>query len=351
MMARMAEALIECIPNVSEGRDQKIIRELAQVVSAVPGVTLLHVDPGHDAHRTVMTYVGAAPALLDASFELLKLTLDLIDLRQHRGMHPRMGALDVCPFVPLAGSSMADCIALSEQLGRRVADRLKIPVYLYEKSARREERRALPDVRRGEFEGLEEKLKDPDWLPDFGPTWAHPQVGALITGAREFLVAFNLNLDTRDVKIAQAIAAKIRTSGVQRRHPDGSLKRVPGELKACRAIGWLMPTYNCAQVSMNLYDLKLTNMREAYDACALEAKKLGVKVQGSELIGLVPLGALQKVMELPATERGEAALTEAAARVGLTAFKEFSLRERVLEFSLEDRGVLSPETKTNFFVG
>ena len=247
--------LVECVPNFSEGRDQAIIDKIADAIRSTAGVTLLDVDPGVDTNRTVVTFIGAPEAMLEGAFAGIAKAAELIDMSKHSGTHSRIGACDVCPFVPVRGMEMDECVQLARQLGQRVADELKIPVYLYEEAATREERRNLATIRKGEYEGLAEKLKDPDWKPDFGETF-NQKSGATVIGAREFLIAYNFNLNTQDKKIANRIAWAIREAG---------RKGVPGKFKHVKAVGWYMEDFNCAQVSMNLTNYKKTPLALVFD--------------------------------------------------------------------------------------
>ncbi|MGI8671227.1 MAG: glutamate formimidoyltransferase [Luteitalea sp.] len=336
--------LIECVPNVSEGRDLQVIASLADAIAAVPAVRLLHVDAGVDAHRTVFTFAGPPEAVGDAAIALARRVADLIDMRRHHGAHPRLGALDVCPFVPVRGVSMTRCVALARRVASTLAHDHALPVYLYEAAAFDDSRRSLPALRAGEFEGLHATLRDGGRVPDFGPCRPHPTLGAAIVGARPYLVAWNIALNTADVAVARAIAARVRASGLVVRHGAGAPVRVPGRLPAVRAIGWGMPTYGHAQVSLNLLDLEATPMHVAYAAIADEAAAVGAQVMGSELIGLVPLDALRDVAragdahaDLEPTDADDVDLVErAVALLGLGYVTPFRPRQRVLEWALAD---------------
>ncbi len=251
--------LVECVPNFSEGRDQRVIQDLAETVSRLDGVRLLHVDSSADANRTVVTFVGEPEPVCEAAFQAISRAAELIDMRRHHGTHPRLGAADVCPFVPFAGISLEECVRLARKVGKRIGGELAIPVYLYGAAAY-PGHRSLADIRRGEYEGLPENLAAPEWTPDFGPVVFQPRIGVTAVGARDILIAFNVSLNTADKALASEIALAVREKGRVKRGADdqivrngeGQAVRQPGTLKACRAIGWFMPGYGCAQVSMDL---------------------------------------------------------------------------------------------------
>lgn len=292
--------IIECVPNFSEGRDREKIQAIVREIESTPGVKLLDVDPGEATNRTVVTFIGSPEGVLEAAFRGIKKAAELIDMRQHRGAHPRIGATDVCPFVPVSEVTMEDCIRLANELGKRVAEELGIPVYLYEEAAKKPERRNLANIRAGEYEGLEEKLKNPDWQPDYGEPVFNPKSGATVIGAREFLIAYNINLNTRDRKIAQEIASYLRESGRPKKDKNGNLVldkngqpvKVPGKFKAVKAVGWYIDEYGIAQISINFTNYKITPPHLVFDEACRLAEKMGVRVTGSELVGLIPKEAL-----------------------------------------------------------
>jgi glutamate formiminotransferase / formiminotetrahydrofolate cyclodeaminase len=321
--------MIECIPNISEGRDQRSIDEIENAISSVPGVTVLHRDVGPDAHRTVFTFVGDGQGVCQAVLKMYEAALKRIDLRLHMGPHTRIGSVDVCPFVPLAEGT--GVTSLVEETAAEVADRFTVPVFLYEKSARFEERRRLFEIRRGEFEGLADKLASPNWKPDFGPSTPHPSFGATVLGHRDFLVAFNVSLDTTELSIARGVARDIREL-------RAAAKDTPDKWKAVRAIAWSMPSYGCTQVSMNVVDIEKISLVECFNEVTRFAEVRGVKVLGSELVGLIP----QRMLLSCAKDLGlSGEFDEVASRVinylGLRRHKEFSLSERVLESALASR--------------
>jgi glutamate formiminotransferase/formiminotetrahydrofolate cyclodeaminase len=345
----MAERkLVECVPNFSEGRDRAVIDAIAGAIRSVSGVTLLDVDPGADTNRTVYTFVGEPEPVVEAAARAAACAKGLIDMAKHEGAHPRMGALDVCPFVPVAGISMDECVALAKEAGRRIALAAGAPVYLYEYAASRPERRSLADIRSGEYEALPEKLARPEWKPDYGPQAFVPSWGATVVGARDFLIAYNVNLNTRDKKLANEVALSVREggraardeAGAIRKGPDGKNIMLPGRLKHVRAIGWYIDSYRCAQVSINLTNYKETPLHTVYEAVKEEAEKLGLLVTGSELVGLVPLEpiALAGRHFMKKMGKGEGApekeLIEAAARsMGLSSVAPFEPDKKIIEYT------------------
>ncbi len=284
--------LIECVPNFSEGRDRAVIDAITAEIAATQGAVLLDVDPGAATNRTVVTFIGEPAVVEEAAFRSIKKAAAVIDMTRHHGEHPRMGATDVCPFIPVQGATMEDCVAIAKRLGKRVGDELGIPVYLYESAATRPERRSLADIRKGEYEALSEKMKDAAFTPDFGPARFNPEAGATVIGAREFLIAYNVNLNTRDKKLANTIAQALREAGKTKKGADGTTTTIPGRFKECRAVGWYIEEFGRAQVSINLTNYKVTPLHEVFDAACEEAAKLGLRVTGSELVGLIPREAL-----------------------------------------------------------
>lgn len=349
-------ALIECVPNFSEGRDPEVIRQITARIGAVEGATLLHVDPGQATNRTVVTFAGTPDAVLEAAFRGIAAAAELIDMRHHTGEHPRMGATDVCPLIPLSGISMEETAACARRLAERVARELGIPVYLYEAAQPDPARRNLAVIRAGEYEGLPTKLRDPAWKPDFGKAEFNPKSGATVIGARDFLVAFNVNLNTTSTRRANAVAFDVRESGRPKREgdpltgkpvlgPDGQPVPLPGALKAVKAIGWYIEEYGIAQVSMNLTDLAVTPLHVAFDETCRRAEARGLRVTGSELVGLVPLAAMldagryflrkqQRSVGVP-----EAELIKIAVKsLGLDELAPFKPAERIIEYRLRPPG-------------
>jgi len=339
--------LVECVPNFSEGNDQGIIDVIAASIESSEGAHLLDVDPGKDTNRTVVTFVADIDAVVGAAFNAIETASRVIDMSRHSGAHARMGATDVCPLIPVSGVTMDECVDLAKQLGERVAAELGIPVYLYEYAATSEERRNLAVVRSGEYEGLAEKLKDNKWKPDFGPPTFNAKSGATVIGAREFLIAYNVNLNTRDRKMATDIALSIREGGRGKRGPDGKFVRdadgnkimVPGTLKACKAVGWYIDEYQRAQVSINLTNARTTPPAIAFDEVKRQAEERGLRVTGSELVGLIPLEALLHAGRRYLTMQGkstgvpEKELVETAVQsLGLNEISPFDPKSKIIEY-------------------
>ena len=335
--------LIECVPNFSEGRDPEIIRQITASIGAVAGVRLLNVDPGHATNRTVVTFVGEPEAVIEAAFQAIRTAGTLIDMRLHHGEHPRMGATDVCPLIPISGITMAETVAYARRLAERVGRELSLPVYLYEAAQPDARRSNLATIRAGEYEGLAQKLRQPAWQPDFGPAAFDAQRGATVIGARDFLVAYNVNLNTTSTRRANAIAFDIREGGRKVTDASGNEVVQPGTLKAVKAIGWYIAEYGVAQVSMNLVDLEVTPVHIAFDEACRAAQARGVRVTGSELVGLVPLKCLvdagRYYLEKQQRSTGvpERDLVHIAVRsLGLDELTPFNPEERVIEYLLQD---------------
>jgi glutamate formiminotransferase/formiminotetrahydrofolate cyclodeaminase len=347
--------IVECVPNISEGTRPEIYNEVAQAAAAVAGVELLDVDPGIETNRTVITFVGEPEAVLEGAYQLVVTARSLIDMREHHGAHGRMGAVDVCPFVPVAGVTMDDCVELANRLGQRVGEELSLPVYLYEFAATRPERRSLADIRKGEYEALPSKLKDPGFVPDYGPAEFVPEFGAMVIGARKFLVAYNVNLNVTDKRWANRVAFDVREKGRTVEGPDGKVVEQPGTLKAVRGMGWYIPEYGCAQVSMNLVDLDVTPVHTAFEACVESARERGLRVTGSELVGLIPKSAIleagQYYLERMGRSRGVPVsdIVHAAARsLGLSEVSTFKPAEKIIEDILAPKRPLASMTLQEF---
>ena len=353
----MQKQLIECVPNISEGRDSKIIEIVSKIVETVEGVTLLDVDPGKATNRTVITFVGEPQLVIEAAFRLIKKAAELIDMSKHTGEHPRFGATDVCPLVPISGISLEETARYAHQLGERVGNELGIPGYFYENAAREEKRKNLANCRSGEYEGLSAKLSDPDWKPDFGSTQYSNEVaktGAIAISARDFLIAYNVNLNTTSTRRANAIAFDIREAGRIKRDgnpitgkkildANGEPERVPGKLKAVKGIGWFIDEYGIAQISYNLTNITITSMHEAFDESCKAALKRGIRVTGSEIIGLIPLQAMldaadyyliKQKRSLGISEREKIKI--AVKSLGLDDLKPFHPEEKIIEYMLEN---------------
>jgi glutamate formiminotransferase/formiminotetrahydrofolate cyclodeaminase len=331
--------LVECVPNFSEGRDASVIERIAQSIRGVEGAKLLSVEPDKDYNRTVVTFVGAPHSVAEAAFQATRVAGEQIDMRRHKGEHPRMGATDVVPFIPVSGVSMQECAALAEKYGERVARELNIPVFLYEEAARTPERKNLANVRKGEYEGLAEKLKDPSWRPDFGAAVFNERSGATITGARVFLIAYNVNLKTNDKEIAHQIALNIRESGRTVKNPDGTTTKIPGTLKAVKAMGVLLERANISQVSINLTNFHVTPPHAAFEEVRSHAEKLGTSVTGSEVVGLIPKEALLMAGAFYSSASGGASgekelIALAVAKLGLSQLDAFDPAKKIIEYMI-----------------
>lgn len=346
--------IIECVPNISEGRRPEIIKEITSVVETIAGVKLLDVDPGAATNRTVITFVGEPQPVIDAAFLLIKKASELIDMSQHSGEHPRMGATDVCPLIPISGITMEETAEWAHKLGERVGTELNIPGFFYEDAAKSPERKNLATVRAGEYEGLNKKLVDPAWKPDFGPAAFNAKTGATAISARDFLVAYNVNLNTTSVRRANSIAFDLRENGRIKREggalngkpilgSDGEPERVPGLLKKVKAIGWYIDEYGIAQISMNLNDIKVTPLHIAFDKTVERAAARGMRVTGSELVGLVPLKAMLDAADyfLRKQERSlgidDAEKIKIAVKsMGLDELAPFDPNKKIIEYVMRD---------------
>jgi glutamate formiminotransferase / formiminotetrahydrofolate cyclodeaminase len=342
--------LIECVPNFSEGRDPEIIRQITAAIEAVPDVKLLDVDPGKATNRTVVTFVGTPEAVVESAFQAIKTACELIDMSRHTGEHPRMGATDVCPLIPIANISMAETAEWARRLGERVGRELNLPIYLYEAAATQPERKNLATIRAGEYEGLPQKLAAPQWKPDFGPAVFNPKSGATVIGARDFLIAYNINLNTTSVRRANSIAFDVREIGRTINDPatgkplkdeQGELRRQPGLLKGVKAIGWFIEEYGVAQISMNITDRSATPLHAAFEACRESADRRGMRVTGSELVGLVPLEVMLEAGRffLRKQQRSvgvsEAELIKIAVKsMGLDELAPFDPQRRIIEYNM-----------------
>jgi glutamate formiminotransferase/formiminotetrahydrofolate cyclodeaminase len=394
----MSDILIECVPNFSEGQRTEIIKQITDEIEKVEGVKLLDVDPGYDMNRTVVTFIGNANGVKEAAFNSIKKAAELIDMSKHKGSHPRMGATDVCPFVPVSGITTEECIELSKEVAKRVGEELNIPVYLYEKSAQKPERENLAKIRQGEYEALEEKLKKPEWKPDFGPTKFNVKAGGTVIGVREFLIAYNINLNTRESKYATDIAFELREkgrsardggngpfyfksenilkyekdkypcgscdfigknisetikhckevhnydlaellelNGIDYKKPEGQSVKIPGKFQHCKAIGWMVEKYDRAQISINLTNYKVTSMHHVFDETERLAAERGLRVTGSEIVGMVPYPALLETGKhyLRRQHRSTGVpirdiLNTAVQSLGLNDVSGFNIEERVL---------------------
>ena len=342
--------IIECVPNFSEGEDKTIINAIADAIISVDGINLLDVDPGKDTNRTVVTFVGEPENVIKAAFCGIKKASELIDMTKHVGAHPRMGATDVCPLIPIKNTSMEDCVKYSRILAEKVAKELKIPIYLYENSATVDERSNLSNIRSGEFEGMSDKINTKKWKPDFGPVKMVNNAGVTAIGAREFLLAYNINLNTKEKKLASHIALNIREAGRAKRDKSGKIVRdsngkmvkVPGTLKATKAVGWYLEEFGLAQVSMNLNNYNITSLHDAFEEVRKEASKIGLRVTGSEVVGLLPLEPLLEAgkyyiskqdtsLSIPENEIVDIAVKS----LGLKEISDFKPDEKIIDYILE----------------
>ncbi len=395
----MSDILIECVPNFSEGQNKEVIKQITDEIEKVEGARLLDLDPGYEMNRTVVTFVGSPEGVKEAAFNSIKKAAELIDMRTHKGSHPRMGATDVCPFVPISGITTEECIKLSKEVAKRVGEELNIPIYLYEKSAQTPERENLAIVRQGEYEALEDKLKKPEWKPDFGPSEFNAIAGATVIGVREFLIAYNICLNTREVLHATDIAFELREkgrsartggtdspfyfkkshvlkyedgkypcglddfvgktvnetnkhckdehgfdlpallklNGVNPQKPEGQSVKVPGKFDYCKAIGWMVPEYDRAQISINLTNYKVTSTHHVLDETRKLAAERGLVVTGSEIVGMIPYPALLETGKYYLLKQGRSTgipiidiLNTAVQSLGLNDVSEFNIQERVL---------------------
>jgi glutamate formiminotransferase/formiminotetrahydrofolate cyclodeaminase len=344
--------IIECVPNFSEGCRRDVINQITGEITSVDGIRLLDVDPGKETNRTVVTFIGSPEEVTEGAFRAIRKAAQLINMAVHKGVHPRMGATDVCPFIPVSGITKEECVVWAKRLAKRVGEELAIPVYLYGHAATRPERKNLPDIREGEYEALPGKMKNPDWKPDEGPHLFNPSAGATVIGVRDFMLAYNVNLNTADARLAKEIALTIRESGRAKRDADGAIIKdargetikVPGTLTFCQAEGWYVETYRCAQVTMNLHNYPVVGLHTAFDAVCEEAARLGLRVTGSELVGLVPKQSLLdagvhylhkqgKMAEAP-----EKTIIHTAIRsLGLCDVAQFKPEEKIIEYAMLDQ--------------
>lgn len=347
------DCIIECVPNFSEGRDKSVIERICDEIKAVENVSLLDVDPGKATNRTVVTFVGEPGPVIEAAFRAVKKAAELIDMSRHHGEHPRFGATDVCPLIPVSGISMEETVEYAHKLAKRIGEELEIPVYCYENAAREEKRRNLATVRSGEYEGLREKLKNPDWKPDYGPDRFHERAGATAVGARDFLVAYNVNLNTTSTRRANAVAFDVREKGRVKRKGNpltgeivkdekGEKVYIPGSLKSVKGIGWYIEEYGIAQISMNLTNISVTSIHQAFDEVSEKARLRGLRVTGSELVGLVPLKAMLdagrhylKKQNRSAGIADEEIIKIAVKSMGLDDLYPFRPEEKIIEYKMK----------------
>ncbi len=345
------QQLIECVPNFSEGNDLNIIKQITDEIEKKEGVKLLNVDPGKATNRTVVTFVGEPKPVIDAAFSAIKKAGELIDMSKHKGEHPRMGATDVCPLIPIANISMEETAMFAQQLAKRVGEELQIPVYLYEAAQKNVARNNLSVIRAGEYEGFFKKIKLPEWQPDFGPAEFDAMRGATVIGARDFLVAYNINLNTTSVRRANAIAFDVREAGRVKKEngknvldENGKSISIPGSLKCVKAIGWFIEEYGIAQISMNLTNISVTPVHIAFDEVCKKAEARGIRVTGSELVGLIPLKAMLdaakyflKKQKLSTGVSEKELIKIAIKSLGLNELSPFKPEEKIIEYLLKDK--------------
>lgn len=327
------ERILECIPNFSEGNNQKTIEAISEVVNDISGVQLLHLDSGSTANRTVFTIAGDPMKVVNAAFEMVKVATELIDMNKHTGIHPCFGATDVVPLVPLKGVSKEEAVILANGLGERIASELQVPVYMYESAAKRKQFVSLSEVRRGGYVGVSANIRKDHYKPDYGKPMAHPTAGAVAVGVRKIMVAYNVNLSTKDKSVATRIAEKIRESGILITGDDGNRRYVPGMFQHVKAIGWVIPEFEKAQVSMNLMDVDHSALHEVFNAIKELAVSEGVEVTGSEIVGLVPLKCLQQTADYLKKDFSIHSM-DVIEYLGLNDVKSFSMEHQVLEYAL-----------------
>lgn len=336
--------IIECVPNFSEGRDQKTFEAIKAAINSTKDVKLLSLEPDADYNRVVVTMAGNEIGILNGALNACRAAAAHIDMTKHKGEHPRLGAIDIVPFVPVANVTTEECVKISEKFAEIISAELKIPVYLYEHAARKPERKSLPTIRQGEYEGLQEKLKDINWLPDFGEPVFNPKLGGMVTGSRFFLIAYNVNINSTNIKYAKEVGEILRESGYAKRDKngnvikiDGKSVKVPGRLKEVKGMGVLLEKYNLTQVSMNLTNFNVTPMHIAFEEVKNEAKRLGVEINGSEIVGLVPLESMLQAGKFYTNgkETDEKRLVEAAIEnLGLNSLHPFKPEEKIIEYMI-----------------
>ena len=343
--------LVECVPNFSEGRDLAKINTITKEIEGTAKVKLLDVDPGESTNRTVVTFIGTPEAVKEAAFKAIKKASEVIDMSKHQGAHSRIGATDVCPFVPVTGVTMEDCVQLGHELGERVARELGIPIYLYEEAAKKPDRKNLATIRVGQYEGLEEKLKDLEWAPDYGKPVFNAKAGATVIGAREFLIAYNINLNTKDRALARHIAFNLRERGRAKRDEEGKIIRdkngksikIPGKFKEVKAVGWYVEDYRIAQISINFTNYKVSPPHLVFDEAIKEAEQIGLRVTGSELVGLIPKEAMLMAGRYYLLKQGkspgvpeEELIRTAVLSLGLNDVAPFDEKKKIIEYQFTE---------------
>ncbi|RJQ61727.1 MAG: glutamate formimidoyltransferase [Stygiobacter sp.] len=343
-MGETKAKIIECVPNFSEGRDQKTFDAIKEALASTSDVKLLSLEPDADYNRVVVTIAGNETGILNGAVNACRAAANCIDMRNHKGEHPRLGAIDVVPFVPVSNVTTEECVKISEQFAEIISKELNVPVYLYEAAARKPERKSLPTIRQGEYEGLEAKLQDPNWAPDFGEAFFNQKLGGIVTGSRFFLLAYNVNINSTDVKYAKEIGEVLRESGYSKRDENGAIIKVegkpikvPGRLKEVKGMGVSLEKYNLTQVSMNLTNYTITPIHVAFEEVKKEAARLGVTVTGSEIVGLVPLASLLEAGKFYTNNKeiNENKLVEVAIEnLGLSSLNPFKPEEKIIEYLL-----------------
>jgi len=336
--------IIECVPNFSEGVNSKTFEAIKNAVASVENVKLLSLEPDKDYNRVVVTLVGNEVGIVNGAVAASKAAAKYIDMRNHKGEHPRLGAIDVVPFIPVKNVTTEECVLLAEKYGERISKELNVPVYLYESATRKSGRNNLSDIRKGEYEGLQEKLKDPEWYPDFGTNQFNPQLGAVVTGSRFFLIAYNVNLKSTDVKFAKEIAEILRESGRPKRDANGTAIKIegktikePGRLKCFKGMGVSLEKYNLTQVSINLTNYNITPMHVAFEEVKKEAVRLGIEVAGSEIVGLVPLEAVLQSGKFYAEGKSlseEKLVNLAVEKLGFSSLNPFHPQEKIIDYMI-----------------
>jgi glutamate formiminotransferase/formiminotetrahydrofolate cyclodeaminase len=338
--------IIECVPNLSEGKNKTSLEKIKDSLNGIPHCRLLNFEPDIDYNRVVITFTGNEIRILEGALAISRIAAKEIDMRNHKGEHPRIGAIDVVPFIPIKNTSIEECIKISELYGKIISEELNIPVYLYESSAKVPDRINLSNIRKGEYEGLQEKLKDENWKPDFGKREFNPKLGAIVTGARFFLIAYNVNIQSSDIKYAKEISELIRESGIPKKDKDGNpikidgqIIRETGRLKNVKGMGVKLEKYNITQVSMNLTNYNITPLHVAFEEIKKEAERLGVKISGSEIVGLVPLEALLQAGKYYAHNQNmdESSLLDLAVEnLGLNDLRPFNKKEKIIDYLIKD---------------
>ena len=336
--------IIECVPNFSEGRNEELFNSIKTVLSKTSDVILLNLEPDADYNRVVVTLAGNENGIIEGAVNACKSAAQMIDMTKHKGEHPRLGAIDVVPFVPVKNTTMEECVKISEIFGERIARELSVPVYLYEYAARNPQRVSLSSIRKGEYEGLEAKLKDPEWKPDFGECKFNAKLGAIVTGARFFLVAYNINIKSTDIKISKEIAETLRESGRPKRDIQGNIIKengktinIPGRLKNVKGMGVSLEKYNITQVSMNLTNYNITSIQKAFEEVKKEANRLGAEVDGSEIVGLVPLEALLQAGRFYSGGKinsEEELVNLAIEKLGLGILNPFNKKQKIIDYMI-----------------